>query len=157
MTGNPFAYGLLAALAILLLVTVYTDIKDRKIYNKIVLPIAIGAPLWWIANGEPVWPDMALHLITGVIVFLLFSLFFYLRAMGGGDVKLFTAMALWFDWTTTTRMLFYTAILGAIVTVVFWMEHRFAKRQGFAQIPYGVAIAIAGLIICSERYFNQYG
>lgn len=157
MTGEPFAYGLLAALAIALLVTIVTDIRDRKIYNKVVLPIALGAPLWWIATDEPLWPDMIVHLIAGGFVFLLFSMFFYLRVMGGGDVKLFTALALWFDWTITTRMLLYATFLGVAVTAIFWFEHRQRGRPGQARIPYGVAIAIAGLIICGERYFNQFG
>lgn len=157
MTGEPFAYGLLAALAIALLVTIVTDIRDRKIYNKVVLPIALGAPFWWIATGEPLWPDMIVHLIAASFVFLLFSLFFYLRVMGGGDVKLFTALALWFDWTVTTRMLLYATFLGVAVTAIFWFEHRQRKRPGQARIPYGVAIAIAGLVICGERYFNQFG
>ena len=103
MTGETFAYGLLAALAIALLAVIVTDIRDRKIYNKLVLPIALGAPLWWIATGEQLWPDVTVHLIAAVLVFLLFSIFFYLRVMGGGDVKLFTALALWFDWVMTTR------------------------------------------------------
>lgn len=156
MTGEPFAYGLLAALAIALLVTIVTDIRDRKIYNKIVLPIALGAPLWWIATGQVFWPDMVVHVIAAIIVFLLFSVFFYLRVMGGGDVKLFTALALWFDWETTTRMLLYATLLGVAVTIVFWFEHRRRDRSGPARIPYGVAIALAGLWVCGERYFNQF-
>lgn len=156
MTGDYFAYGLLAALAIALLVTIVTDIRDRKIYNKIVLPIALGAPLWWIALGEPLWPDMVVHLIAAAFVFLLFSLFFYMRVMGGGDVKLFTALALWFDWVTTTRMLLYATLIGVAVTGIFWFEHRQRRRPGKVRVPYGVAIAIAGLIICGERYFNHF-
>ena len=156
MTGELFAYGLLAALAIALLVTIVTDIRDRKIYNKIVLLIALGAPLWWIATGELLWPDMIVHLIAAAFVFLLFSLFFYLRVMGGGDVKLFTALALWFDWVTTTQMLLYATLLGVGVTAIFWFEHRYRERPGRARIPYGVAIAASGLIICGERYFNQF-
>ncbi len=156
MTGAPFAYALLAALAIALLATIVTDIRDRKIYNIVVLPIALGAPLWWIATGEQLWPDMVVHLIAASFVFLLFSLFFYLRVMGGGDVKLFTALALWFDWVITTRMLLYATLLGVAVTAIFWFEHRQRGRKGPARIPYGVAIATSGLIICGERYFNQF-
>lgn len=155
MTGEPFAYGLLAALAIALLVTIVTDIRDRKIYNKIVLPIALGAPLYWIADNNS-GEQIVLHLIAAIIVFLLFSVFFYLRVMGGGDVKLFTALALWFDWETTTRMLLYATLLGVAVTIVFWFEHRRRDRSGPARIPYGVAIALAGLWVCGERYFNQF-
>lgn len=157
MTGEFIVYGLLAALAIALLVTIVTDIRDRKIYNKVVLPIALGAPLFWLASGEPIWPDMVSHLIVAGMVFLIFSIFFYLRAMGGGDVKLFTALALWFDWELTTRMLLYATILGAVVTLIFWFEHRQRQRPGPARIPYGVAIALAGLWACSERYFNHFG
>ena len=51
MQGSYFSYGLLAALAIALLVAAVTDWRRRQIDNKLNAAIALGAPLFWWAAG----------------------------------------------------------------------------------------------------------
>ncbi len=46
------------------------------------------------------------------------------------------------------------ALLGGIVTVVTVVHHRWTRRIGAVEIPYGVAIALAGLWVIGEPYFN---
>lgn len=59
MQGVDFSYVLLGGLAIALLVAAYTDLKSRKIANWLTLGIAGGAPLFWLASGLALWPDVA--------------------------------------------------------------------------------------------------
>jgi prepilin peptidase CpaA len=157
MNNEILTYALLGALAIALLFCVYSDIRFRKIFNKVTLPIALTAPLYWYATGTWGLQDVGIHLATGAAVFVLFALFHRFGMMGAGDVKLFSALALWFPWTEVGSMLIYASLLGGAVTVIFVVTHKMRKRKGPVQIPYGVAIALAGLIIAGEPIFNHFG
>lgn len=150
------AYALLAGLAIGLMISVYSDIRHRLIYNKVTLPIALAAPLYWYATGQFGLSEIAIHLLVGGCVFALFALFFTIGMMGGGDVKLFTAIALWFDWMTVVEMLLHTSIIGGVVTVIFLIIHKAKKQSGKVRIPYGVAIAAAGLFTVGARFLNHF-
>lgn len=157
MDQQILAYALLGALAIGLLITIYTDLRYRLILNAITLPIALAAPLFWYANGTFSWPTIGYQLLLAFGVFALFTLFFMLRAMGGGDVKMFTALALWFPLSETMRLLLIASVLGLLVTIIFYVSHRFRGSGGKARIPYGIAIAIAGLCTAGEHIFNHFG
>lgn len=156
MTSNFLAYATLGGLAIALLFSIYTDIRYRLIYNKVTLVIALGAPAFWYATGGFNVPDIGIHLLTAAITFAFFALAFHFGAMGGGDVKLFAALALWFHWIEVVRLILYASILGALVTIIFVIIHKLKQRDGRARIPYGVAISISGLWIAGERIFNHF-
>ena len=87
---------LCAILAAMLLWAAVVDIRTRTIANRLNLAIALMAPLFWYATGTELWPDAAIRVGVAIAVFLLFALAFQIGAMGGGDVKLAAALALWF-------------------------------------------------------------
>ena len=83
--------------------------------------------------------------------------------MGGGDVKLAAALALWFPPFTTLKFLVIMSIAGGLLTVVVLLLHKFrGKRQSRAtsrrqtEVPYGVAIAVGALWILAQRFLNQF-
>ncbi|MFN3620335.1 prepilin peptidase [Sphingorhabdus sp.] len=156
MTSEPLAYVTLGALAIALLVSIYTDIRYRLIYNKVTIGIAVVAPIYWFATGGLTAPEIGIHLLTAAITFAFFAAAFHFGAMGGGDVKLFAALALWFHWIDVIRLILYASIIGALVTIIFLVIHKLKQRDGRARIPYGVAISAAGLWIAGERIFNHF-
>jgi prepilin peptidase CpaA len=156
MTSEDLAYALLGGLAIALLVSIYTDIRYRLIFNKITLPIALAAPLYWYATGGFTLPDVGIHLLTATITFIFFAIAFRFGAMGGGDVKLFAALALWFSWIEVLRLVLYASLIGAAVTIVFLIIHKLKQQDGRARIPYGVAISLSGLWVAGERIFNHF-
>lgn len=157
MNNQILTYALIGALAIALLYCVYSDIRYRKIYNKVTLPIALTAPLYWYATGTWSLQDIGIHIAVGAAVFLFFAVTSSFGFMGGGDVKLFSVLALWFHWTQIGSFLICASLLGAAVTVVFAVTHKMRKQKGKIQIPYGVAIAVSGLIIAGEPLFNHFG
>ena len=53
----------------------------------------------------PLWPDAAIQLGVALVVFLLLAGAFYAGMMGGGDVKLAAALALWFSPASTLNSL----------------------------------------------------
>ena len=156
MTGEYLTMGLMAVLACLLVVAAVTDIRSRIISNRLNLVIAGLAPLYWLASGLSPWPDMALQLALGLTVFALFAGLFALNMMGGGDVKLLGALALWFPWPALLFLLAAMAILGGVVTLVTVIHHRMTRKMGPPEVPYGVAISLAALWVVGERYLNQF-
>lgn len=156
MTNEALAYALLSGLAIALVVSIYTDIRYRLIYNVITASIALAAPLFWFADGSFTLVGIGIHLLTASITFIFFAIAFRFGAMGGGDVKLFAALALWFPWLDVIRLILYASILGALVTIVFLTIHKLKQQDGKARIPYGVAISLSGLWMAGERIFNHF-
>jgi prepilin peptidase CpaA len=147
MQGTFIVYGLVGALAIALLVAAFTDIRRRQIDNWLNAAVAAGAPLFWWATGLTLWPGVALQLGIATITFFALAGLFALKAMGGGDVKLLTALALWLPALLFLELLVIMAIAGGVLTIVLGMWHIMQRRKDRLKIPYGIAIAGAGLWI----------
>ena len=145
MLDDPIKYGLLAALAIALATAAFTDLKSRRIANWLNGAIAAGAPLFWWASGMALWPDVAAQFGLAIATFAVLSVLFALRAMGGGDVKLLTALALWIAPVEFLKLLVMMALVGGLLTIVFGAWHVMRRQRDRVAIPYGVAIAAAGL------------
>ncbi|MBB5984357.1 prepilin peptidase CpaA [Sphingobium sp. B1D3A] len=143
-----------AALALLLLWGAATDLRSRIISNRLNLGIALLAPLWWWANGLALYPDVVLQIALALTVFVLFAVLFSLGMMGGGDVKMLAAIALWLPLQAMSLLIVVMALIGGVVTLATVVHHRMSRRIGRPEIPYGVAIALAGLWVMGERYLN---
>lgn len=148
--------ALLALLAAMLVCAAATDIRARIIPNPLNAAIALLAPLYWWGLGLSVWPEMAIQVGLGLAVFAVFAGMFALGMMGGGDVKMLGALALWLPAGALISLLVLMALIGGVVTVVTVVHHRMARKEGNAEIPYGVAIALAGLWVIGEPYFNHF-
>lgn len=147
MQGNIFVYGLVGALAIALLVAAFTDIRRRQIDNSLNAAIALSAPAYWWASGLSLWPGVAMQVGVAFIAFVVLAGLFALKLMGGGDVKLLAALALWLPPLTFVKLLVIMSLLGGALTIVVAAWHYTVTRRRDAKIPYGVAIASAGLIV----------
>jgi prepilin peptidase CpaA len=141
---------LLALLCAALLYAAWGDIRTRTIPNALNAAIALAAPLWWVATGVDPWPGMVVHLGAALLLFAVFAGFFALGAMGGGDVKLIAAVALWLPFGSILPMLTAMALAGGVLTLVVLVAHRAAKKPGQPEIPYGVAIVLATLWIIAN-------
>ena len=74
--------------------------------------IALAAPLFWCAGGLALWPDIALHVGVALAAFAIAAGLFAIGQMGGGDVKLIAALALWFPPPLFLHMLIIMAVLS---------------------------------------------
>lgn len=155
MLGEYFHYGLLAALAIALLVAAFTDLRRRQIDNWLNAGIALAAPLFWWSSGLSLWPDVALQFGVAIGAFAVFASLFALRMMGGGDVKLLTALALWIEPTWFLRLLIMMALVGGVLTLVMGAWHVMRRQKHKLAIPYGVAISCAGLWVLGTHYLPE--
>ncbi|MYL97428.1 potassium:proton antiporter [Novosphingobium sp. FGD1] len=111
MSGGYFSYALLAALATALLIAAFTDLRRREINNWLNLSIALAAPLWWLAAGlGPI--AIAYQLGLAAVTFALACVLFATGQMGGGDVKLLGALALWFPPASFMNLVVLMALVG---------------------------------------------
>ena len=156
MMNDGFTLALLGLLAAILVWIAIVDIRTYTISDRLNIAVAVMAPLYWWSAGVPFWPDAALRIATGLGVFILFAGAFYAGAMGGGDVKLAGALGLWFAPQVTLMLIVIMSIAGGLLTVIVLIIHRARKIEGRPEVPYGVAIAFAGLWLLAQRFLNHF-
>jgi prepilin peptidase CpaA len=156
MQSNQISYVLLGGLAIALLIAAFTDLKRRQIDNWLNGAIALAAPLFWWASGLTLWPGVAWQVGLALLTLAVLAVLFALRAMGGGDVKLLTALALWIPPLPFLNLLLMMALLGGLLTIIFGSWHIARRQRHKLAIPYGVAIAAAGLWVIASTYLPAF-
>ena len=151
-----FSWILIALLAAALVAAAVGDWRTRTIPNWLNGAIALGAiPFWW-ASGLSLWPDVALQVGVALGVLAFFFLAFQLGQMGGGDVKMLFALALWLPPMAVFQLIVIMAIAGGVLTIALLIPHRMLKHAGNPEIPYGIAIAFGGLWLIGERFLNHF-
>ena len=144
------------------------DLRARRIPNTLTAALAIAGILMLVVrqNHLPV-QSAVIACVTALTAGILMQ---WLRLMGGGDVKLFAASALWLGPATLTAAL-ATAVAGGVLALFFLRssarpstvgtdgtERGVARLQlddgpDGGRVPYGVAIA-AG---CLWAWFDLGG
>lgn len=146
----------------LLLLAVVHDVGSLRIPNRISAAIAALYPVHVATASLPVdWPGAV---AVAVIVFAAGALAFAFGLIGGGDVKLLAAVALWVGPARSCEFLVLTALLGGVLALFMLSRWRLAcagiadgigaagLRDALLRpfIPYGVAIALAGVLSVHE-------
>jgi prepilin peptidase CpaA len=150
MFNGAFTEALLIGLAAILVIAAVVDVRTYTISNRLNLAVAALAP----------WPGIAVQMAAATTVFILLAGAFYAGMMGGGDVKLAAALALWFSPQSTIKFLVLMSLAGGVLTLAVLAWHRANRREGRPEIPYGVAIAFGGLAILgqtlAQRFLNHF-
>ena len=141
----------------------WRDVTTMTIPNR--LSIGLAASYFVLAPllGLPL-AEIGLSLAATCIVFLICFALFAANVMGGGDAKLLTAASLWFGLTPSlATFLIAVTYAGGAVTLLFLLLRAGAPKVmalgiplphsvvGTKKIPYGLAIAIGGLL----TYFSS--
>ena len=162
---DPITLALMAILAIILVVAAVIDVRTFTISNALNAAVALLALGYWWAIGLELWPEAAIRVGIAVAVFAVLAVTFYIGMMGGGDVKLAAALALWFAPGETLRFLVYMSIAGGILTLLVMIAHRRwpnwqvdedGKPRAKPEVPYGVAIATGALVVLAQRFLNHF-
>ena len=156
MMNAGFTDLLLALLALMLLWAAWVDSRTYTISNRLNLAIAALALVYWWSISLPLWPDGAIRAGVALAVFALFALAFYAGAMGGGDVKLAAALALWFTPANTVKFIVLMSLAGGVLTLAVVAHHRWRGREGRPEVPYGIAIALGALWLLAQRFLNHF-
>lgn len=155
MTGSTLAWTLLATLAALMIAAAISDLRTRTISNGLNMVIALLAiPYWFAANYG--WTDMAWQFGAAFGVFLIFVGLFFLGAMGGGDVKMLGGVLMWIPLNLFMPTLTVMAVAGGLLSAVMLILKKVRRDDRPPEVPYGVAIAAAGLWALHQQYLNHF-
>ncbi|MFT0533433.1 prepilin peptidase [Castellaniella hirudinis] len=145
-----------------------SDLKHRLLPNRWVAAYALLFPLF-AASASLGFSLFFWHVLLGALAFFVFFLLFMTGVMGGGDVKLGTAVFLWAGPHLALPVLLITAWLGGALGIVGWLaDRRCLARRMPAQhglfsgmlrwvsarrgVPYGVGLAAGGLFASWSFY-----
>ena len=144
------------AFVLLLVSAGIEDVREREIANWKNAAIALLAPVWWWSIGLSLWPGVAIQIALAAVVFAIFVGAFALGQMGGGDVKLIGAVALWLPFEPLAWMLVAMSLLGGALTLLLLAENWWRRSKAPIEVPYGVAIVIASLFAVREPILNGF-
>lgn len=156
MESGAISLGLMALLGLLMIAAAISDLRSRTISNELNAAMALLAIPFWIASGLSPWPDVPIQFGAAFAVFLVFAGLFAIGAMGGGDVKMIGAVMLWIPLPLFMPMLMVMAVGGGILSAVMLIHMKLRPSDKRVEVPYGVAIAAAGLWALHQQYLNQF-
>jgi len=164
MTRDVIILGLFPAAMIY---AAASDLITMTISNRVSIALAIGFFFVAILIGMPL-VEMGRHMLACIIVLLVAFGFFARGWIGGGDAKLAAATALWLGFSHLMDYLLVAAVIGGGLTVLLlqlrklplpaalsrrpWISRLHAIETG---IPYGIALAAAGLLLYPDTEFMQ--
>lgn len=138
--------------SLILLAAAATDLAAWRIPNALPALLALGA----VTLGFPHGVDEALSRGAAFAVVTAVGLALWLRrGLGGGDVKLLSAAALWTPLSTLPVFVLVLALAGGIQAAAVLAQARLApagaSAPGRRRMPYAVSIAAAGLAWAAVR------
>ena len=159
----------LLGFAFLMLCAVWYDVRSFTIPNWVPGALIVG----WVLAAPFLglsWMDAGLSFLTGFGVLALGIALWAPGWVGGGDVKLLAAGALWFGWPDGLAFLLIAVaawgVLAVILVVLRQMVNMLpissdvlgstALAQG-APVPYAIAIAAGALLVLPQaQMFSVY-
>jgi prepilin peptidase CpaA len=153
----------IVVLPVLLALAAGWDLASYTIPNRLQLALVAAFAIFVLAAGMT--PAMlGWHLLAGFLGLAVGFTLFALGFVGGGDVKLFAAIALWlgFDLDLMDYMLIASLLGGALTLILValrqvplparltgqsWLLRLHDQRAG---IPYGVALAAGAFFILPQ-------
>lgn len=154
-------------------VAAYADIRTRRIPNELIVAVLALAAFRIALSGDP---TAALYtLVAGAALFVATFLLFWRGLLGGGDVKLMVSSGFLIGYHDFLQFLFVMSVCGALVAFAVLAgsklgmrpmphgaampphsenpDHEFPERPARLTVPYGVAIAAAGIFTLLVQSF----
>jgi prepilin peptidase CpaA len=142
-----------------------SDLLTMTISNRLSLGLVLSFFIVAALIGMPL-AEVGWHVLASAIV-LAFSFAFFTRGwICGGDAKLAAATVLWLGLSHLMDYLLVASIIGGVLTLLLLQARRWPLPQPLARqpwivrlhaldsgIPYGIALAAAGLIVYPETIF----
>tara|TARA_R110002072_G_scaffold232567_3_gene390037 strand:- start:699 stop:1238 length:540 start_codon:yes stop_codon:yes gene_type:complete len=156
----------IALFVILMFWAAYSDLTSYTLSNKLCLSVALLYPIYLLSrylDGQMLpWFTVLLALGIAALIFIIFAVLFALNIMGGGDVKLIPAVALWAGPAYSLQFLFLMALIGGGIAAVILLKNRLKASKYYksseninlsvaekneSAVPYGVGIAGGGIYV----------
>lgn len=143
----------------LMIFAAFSDLLTMTIPNRVSLLLVAGFVAMALLTGMPL-KTFGLHIAAGIVVLAITFSLFAAGWIGGGDAKLAAATGLWCGFGVLFDYLFLASILGGLLALVIlyartYLLPDFVMRIGWIArlhhhktgIPYGIALAAAGLMV----------
>lgn len=165
-------------LTIVILVSLITDLRWRRILNIITYPgMILGLSLNAMQSGFGGFKFSLLGLVIGATPFLVLNLFNE-QGMGAGDIKLMAAIGALKGGLFALQVLIFTGLIGGVMAVLLLIykkrlratlkgmggamarifqkdKQKVASREGpSVYMPYGPAIALGTLVALGVQYIH---
>ncbi|HEY8267627.1 MAG TPA: prepilin peptidase [Xanthobacteraceae bacterium] len=144
-----------------------SDLVSMAISNRLSIALLLGFFVMAAMIGMPL-ADVGRHVMACLLVLAVAFVFFALGWIGGGDAKLAAATALWIGFPLLLEYTLVAAIFGGMLTLMLLQLKRFPLPLPLASqpwitrlhtlengIPYGIALAAAGLAVYPETPFMR--
>jgi prepilin peptidase CpaA len=145
-----------------------SDLLTMRISNRLVLLVVAAFFAVALLAGLSL-QDVAIHVGLALLVLAIAFTLFAFGWIGGGDAKLAAATALWLGTDMMLPYVVNAALFGGALTIVILVLRRFPltpfiARVGWiarlhdskAGIPYGIALAAAGILAYSNTAIYQH-
>ena len=159
------AYLILMTFPVAMAFAAANDLFTMKIPNRISLALIGGFVAIALITRMPL-ETLGLHVVIAIAVLIATFTLFSLNMLGGGDAKLMAAGALWMGPDHIIEFVAYVTIFGGILAVAMLGYRTFLpsnalplpacarrKHRTGEGIPYGIAIAAAGLMLFPATAF----
>ncbi len=154
--------GCLIVLAILLVIAAWQDLRTLNISNSLPLSIVVVFVVWSIlglVTGTLTAGEVALSAGCAVVLFLVAAAGFAAGMVGGGDVKLATAVALFAGPSLLVDFLLVVGIAGGVLGIIVLAGvpvgpvanagEATVRGRLHSRLSYGPAIAAGGLWVAA--------
>lgn len=146
--------AVLAVSALVMLWAMISDMRALRIPNSCALATLVLAIVYGALSPGYDWLN---HAGAFVVLFAICFVLFHFNLLGGGDVKLISAMGFWLGFAHLLPFLLMMTVAGAALAVFLAVIKALRGRskaggtentEGWRKqaMPYGVAIAFAGLV-----------
>lgn len=137
--------GLEVAFACALLAMAVWDIASRRLPNWLNAAIALAYLPYALSLGAG-WMQIGFSFAVGAMVLAAGIGVFSFGLIGGGDVKLAAAIAVWIGPSLDLlRFFLLMALVGGVLALIVLVWQRVTGRSSTRALPYGVALAVSGL------------
>ena len=136
-----------------------SDLMTMTISNRLTVGLVVAFVIIAPLSGMD-FQTFGMHFAAGGIVLAIAFFLFAMGWIGGGDAKFAAATVLWLGWNDAVQYVALASIFGGFLTLLILSFRRavlpaFVVRQPWIQrlhddkagVPYGVALAAAGLAI----------
>lgn len=128
---------------LLMAVCIFTDIKSRKIYNKVLIPFLLAGLAANILTGG--WPGLVESAAGFLVVLVLLIIPFAKGGIGGGDVKLLAVIGSIKGPAFVLGSFLAGAIAGGVLALALLIRHRRLLNT------------LAGAVAAASGLLSRYG
>ncbi len=166
--NTVFAWGLLLFAPLVFAYAGSSDLFNMRISNRLALVFLLAFPVFAYGAGLSLYDGMT-HVGVGVLTLLVSFIFWNFGWIGGGDAKFAAVAGVWMGPEYGLVFFAMASIYGAVMTIfiilfrsrfmpAFLLKMDWAFRlYSVKRVPYGLALAAAGLHIYSMSNWMETG